>query len=93
MTQKCLLHDPEVGIGHGKECCCICSSQLIATVCNCFDVWPVSLMQGKPHELNNNHFDIGYVCLVFQRDGVAELKKDRHGGCECFTKKEEVSGE
>ena len=93
MTQKCLLHDPEVGIGHGKECCCICSSQLIATVCNCFDVWPVSLMQGKPHELNNNHFDIGYVCLVFQRDGVAELKRTDTADVSVLPKRREVSGE
>ena len=83
-TSECLLEHPELGIGHGKECCCICANQLIANVCNCFDVWPESIMVGKPHKLNDKHFSIGYACLAFASDGIAEIQKEKHGGCECF---------
>ncbi|HHT9146509.1 MAG TPA: hypothetical protein ACFYD4_12700 [Candidatus Wunengus sp. YC61] len=81
---ECLLLNPELGIGHGKECCCNCFNHYRADVCNCFDEWPDILIIERSC-LNNNHGLIGWACTAGMCDGrTVDISRKEHGGCELW---------
>ena len=84
--RECLLGKKEMGIGHGKECCCICTHQYEATVCNCFNEWPEEIIQARS-AINHKHGRIGWACTALAFEGSMEIMSHRHGGCECFSRR------
>jgi len=81
---ECLLLNPELGIGHGKECCCNCDNQYRAEICNCFQAWPDNLIR-KRNCINNHHGLIGWACTAGLCDGrTIDISRKEHGGCELW---------
>ncbi len=90
MGEKCLLLNPELGIGHGAECCCNCANQHQAKVCNCAEYWPDTLIIERC-QLNNRHGLIGWACIIdYEGKREVEIKRHEHGGCELWRGKGEA---
>lgn len=84
---ECLLLNPKLGIGNGKECCCNCANQHRATVCNCAGEWPDILIIERS-QLNNHHGLIGWACIIdCEGKREVDIKRSEHGGCELWTER------